>query len=138
MVHIYNGILLNHKKEWIWVGSSKVNEHRTCYTEWSKSEREKQISYINAHTWNLEKWYRSAYIQGKNRDTDVENWPVNAGEKERVGWTERAALTYIHYHLWCRLLVGSCCATQGARPGALWRFRGVESGEGGSRGRGYM
>ena len=24
----------------------------------SKSEREKQISYINAYTWNLEKWYR--------------------------------------------------------------------------------
>ena len=25
--------------------------------EGSKSEREKQISYINAYTWNLEKWY---------------------------------------------------------------------------------
>ena len=24
----------------------------------SKSEREKQISYINAYMWNLEKWYR--------------------------------------------------------------------------------
>ena len=23
-----------------------------------KSEREKQISYINAYMWNLEKWYR--------------------------------------------------------------------------------
>ena len=23
-----------------------------------KSEREKQISYINAYVWNLEKWYR--------------------------------------------------------------------------------
>ena len=26
--------------------------------ECSKSEREKQISYINAYMWNLEKWYR--------------------------------------------------------------------------------
>ena len=24
----------------------------------SKSEREKQIPYINAYMWNLEKWYR--------------------------------------------------------------------------------
>ena len=28
-----------------------------CHTEWSKSEREKQISYINTYIWNLEKWY---------------------------------------------------------------------------------
>ena len=35
------------KKEWIWVSSTEVDEPRACYTEWSKSEREKQI-YINA------------------------------------------------------------------------------------------
>ena len=27
---------------------------RDCHIEWSKSEREKQISYINAYMWNLE------------------------------------------------------------------------------------
>ena len=27
------------------------------YTERSQSEREKQILYINAYKWNLEKWY---------------------------------------------------------------------------------
>ena len=47
--HINNGILLSHKKEYIWVSSSEVNEPRACYTEWSKSERENQISYINTH-----------------------------------------------------------------------------------------
>ena len=31
---------------------------RDCYTEWSKSKREKQISYINAYMCNIEKWYR--------------------------------------------------------------------------------
>ena len=36
---------------------SNVDEPRACHTEWSKSEREKQISYIKAHIWNLEKWY---------------------------------------------------------------------------------
>ena len=34
--------------------------------------------------------------------------------------TERVALTYIHYHLWNRQLVGSCCIAQGAQLGALW------------------
>ena len=34
---------------------SEVDEHRTCYTEWSKSEKEKQTLYINAYIWNLEK-----------------------------------------------------------------------------------
>ena len=53
VVHIYNGILLSHKKERNWVICSDVDESRDCH----KSEREKQISYINAHIWNLEKWY---------------------------------------------------------------------------------
>ena len=41
VVHIYNGILLNHKKEQIWVSSNEVDEPRAYYTGWSKSEREK-------------------------------------------------------------------------------------------------
>ena len=40
VVHIHNGILLSHKKEHIWVSSNEVDEPRTYYTEWSKSERE--------------------------------------------------------------------------------------------------
>ena len=43
MVHIFNGILFSHKKEQIWVSSSEVDGLRACYTEWNKSEREKQI-----------------------------------------------------------------------------------------------
>ena len=46
---------------------------RDCHTGWSKSEREKQITYINAYMWNLEKWYRWTYLQSRNRDTDIEN-----------------------------------------------------------------
>ena len=46
VVHIYNGILLKHKKEQISVSCSEMDEPRAYYTEWSKSEREKQISYI--------------------------------------------------------------------------------------------
>ena len=53
------------------------------HTEWSKSEREKQILYINAYMWNLEKWHWWTYLQGRNKDTDVENGRVDtAGEGE--------------------------------------------------------
>ena len=37
-VHIYNGLLLSHKKNTF----DKVDEPRAYYTEWSKSEREKE------------------------------------------------------------------------------------------------
>ena len=36
----YNGILISHKKEHIWVSSNEVDEPRAYYTEWSKSEKE--------------------------------------------------------------------------------------------------
>ena len=70
-------------KEWIWISWTDVDEHRACYTEWSKSERERQISYINAYIWNLEKWFWWTYLQGKNRDTDVENGLVDTAEGGR-------------------------------------------------------
>ena len=60
---------------------------RDCHTEWSKSEREKQISYINANMWNLEKWYRWTGLQGRNRDTDVENKHMDT-KGGRGGWDE--------------------------------------------------
>ena len=74
MIHTYNGILALERNE---SESVAVDEPRACYTEWSKSEREKQISYVNAHMWNLEKWYSWTYFQGRNRGTDLENGLVN-------------------------------------------------------------
>ena len=41
VVYIHNGILVNHKKEHIWVSSNEVDKPRACYTEWSKPERER-------------------------------------------------------------------------------------------------
>ena len=43
VVHIFNGILLSHKKEQNWVICRDVDGHRECHKERSKSEREKQI-----------------------------------------------------------------------------------------------
>ena len=58
VVHIYNGILLSHIKDWNCAICRAVEGPRDWCKEWSKSEREKQILYINAYMWNLEKWYR--------------------------------------------------------------------------------
>ena len=50
VVHIYNGILLSHKKEWNWVICKDVDRPRDGHSEWSKSE--KQILHVNAYMWN--------------------------------------------------------------------------------------
>ena len=87
MGHIYNGILLSHKKERNWVICRDMDRPRDCQTEWSKSEREKQMLYINADMWNLEKWYRWTGLQGRNRDTDVVNKHMDTkGGKQGEGW----------------------------------------------------
>ena len=57
VVPIHNGILLSHIKQWNQVICRDVDGPRVCHTEWSKSEREKQMSYFDACLWNLEKWY---------------------------------------------------------------------------------
>ena len=72
MIHIYNGILLSHEEEWNSVIWRDMDRPRDGHTEWSKSEREKQISYNIAYVRNLEKWYRWTYLQSRNRVTDVE------------------------------------------------------------------
>ena len=43
------------RKEHIWVSSNEVDETGAYYTEWSKSERETPIQYINTYIWNLER-----------------------------------------------------------------------------------
>ena len=99
MAHIHNGILLGHKKEHVWVSSNEVGEPRAYYTEWSKSEREKQISYISAFIWNLEWWYWWPYSQSSNGDTDIENrHGEEEGEGEMKGESSMEAytLTYVN------------------------------------------
>ena len=52
VVHIYNGILLSHKKKKLNNTGScdgDMDGPRVCQVEWSKSERGKQISYVNAY-----------------------------------------------------------------------------------------
>ena len=41
----------------ILLGCPRAPTSGACYTEWSKSEKERQILYVNAYIWNLERWY---------------------------------------------------------------------------------
>jgi len=54
VAHLNNGVLLSYKRGQIWVSCSEADEPRTSYTEWSKSERKKQVLYVNTCIWNLE------------------------------------------------------------------------------------
>ena len=51
IVHIYNEIILCHKKEWHNAICSNMEGPSDDHTKWSKSER--QISYDITHMWNL-------------------------------------------------------------------------------------
>ena len=87
VIHVYNGILLSHKKDHIWLSSNEVDELRAYYIEWSNSKREKQVLKINAYIWNLERCYWWTYLQGSNGDTDIENRLVDTGEGGAAGGT---------------------------------------------------
>ena len=94
VVRIHNGILLSYKKEHIWV-SYEVDEPRAYYTEWNKSERERQIPYINAYVWSLERWYWWSYMQSSKGDTDIKNRLLDSvGEGDGGMIWEKSTETY--------------------------------------------
>ena len=72
-----------------------------AWTEWSKSEREKQISSINIYVWNLEKWYWWTYLQGRNRDSDRENRLVDTVGEEQGGTNWESSIEI--YTLPCKI-----------------------------------
>ena len=87
-VHGYDGILLSYKKEYIWVSANEVDEPRAYYTEWSRSEREKLILYVNPYMKNLERYHWWTYCQGSNGNADTENRLTDmGGEGEGEGGT---------------------------------------------------
>ena len=72
---MYKRILLSHKIEWNNAIYSYRDTPRDCHTKWSKSDRERQISYDMAYMWNLKKM-----VQGFPGGAVVENLPANAGD----------------------------------------------------------
>ena len=64
------------------VNFSEVDETRAYYTEWNKSEREKEILYINAYIWNVERWYWWTYLQCSSAYADIESRLMGMVERE--------------------------------------------------------
>ena len=54
VVHIYDAVLLSHKKERIWVSSDEVDEPRTYYIIYSEvSQKEKDKYSILTHIYGI-------------------------------------------------------------------------------------
>ena len=87
VVHVCGGILL-HEKEWIWVSWTEVDEPEVCYTDWSQSEREKQILYIKAYIWNLEKNGTDEPICRAGIETQMYRTDLWTKQEEEGGWDE--------------------------------------------------
>ena len=73
VTHMYNAILLSYEKEQKCAICRHVDLPRDCHKKRGKSERQKQILYVNTYMWSLEKWYWWPYLQNRNKDTDVED-----------------------------------------------------------------
>ena len=136
VVHIYNRILLSQRKGQIWVSWTELDEPR-AFSEWSKSEREKQMHTLTHIYMESRKMVLMNLVYRAGRETETyrtDFWTQQ--RKERVGWIERVELK--HYCVWNRQLL--YYITQGAQPHALWQPREVGWGsqDRGSRGREYV
>ena len=130
MVRIHNGILLSHKKEGIWVSSNEVDEPTACYTEWNKSEREKQIFHMKADVWNLERWYWWTCLQGSHGCT--ENRVVDTAGLGRRGWG-KWRVAWKHTHCWVASVLSNSVRPRRRQPTrlcCLWDFPGKSTGMG--------
>ena len=113
---------------WVWEGKNWCNSHILC---------------INLHKAQLgfEK-YDVIFLRGVLKKAWGERawkcllWlPIwRTAERREGGVKHHEHMTHEHYHVQNRELVGSCCITRGAQPGAL---RGPAGREGGSGESGY-
>ena len=71
VVHIYNGILLSHKIEWNNAICSNMDGPRDCHTKWSKSDREREMSYDIHYEGNLKKNDTSELIYKTETDSQT-------------------------------------------------------------------
>ena len=88
MLHIYNGILFTHKKELNNRNCNNMDGHRDCQTEWSQSDRERQISYVITQVESDLKMIKLMYllIQNGRRLTDIENKFIVTQRETYGGW----------------------------------------------------
>ena len=118
-----------------------VDGPRICNTERTKSEREKQVLYINAYMLNLERCCRWTYLQGRSRDVAVEIRCVDTGRgatRDVKNWETGTDI----YTLPCVKQTASGplqrSSAGSSAQGPLWPRRAEWWREGGPRGRGCM
>ena len=89
VLYIHNGILLSVRKKEImpsaatWIDLEIILSLKCL---WSKSERERQISYDVAYMWNLKTWNKGTYLKNRNRPVDKENKLMVTKENSKEGW----------------------------------------------------
>ena len=113
MVHIYNGILLSHKKGQNNAICSNMDETRDSYTKWSKSERERQIPHGITYFWNLMCGTKEPFHRKETHGLGEQS-VVATGEGEGVGWIGSLGLIDADYCLWNGLAMRSCCVALGS------------------------
>ena len=77
VVHVYNRIVLSHKK-WNNAICRNMDGPRDCHTEWSKPDRERQISYVTTYRWNLKTDTKWTYSWNRNSLTGIKIKLVDA------------------------------------------------------------
>ena len=91
VVHIYNRILLSQRKGQIWVSWTELDEPR-AFSEWSKSEREKQI-HILTHIYGIQKdGTDEPCLQSGKRDRDIQNRLVDTAKEGEGGMNRESRI----------------------------------------------
>ena len=95
VVHIYNGLLLSHKKGMKQCHLQRHGWIRDCPPEWCQ----RQIAYDITYIWNLKQWYKWTYLQNRNRVTNVKSNLIVTRGVRGEGWIGRLGLIYTHHYI---------------------------------------
>ena len=85
----------------------------------------KNMKTNNTYTWNLEKWYRWTYLQGRIRNTDIENRLVDTVWGRR-GWDELREQHWHTYTTMGKTASGKLLCNTGSPAWCSWWPRGEE------------
>ena len=130
VVCIYSRILFSHRKKWNLAICRDVDEPESVMQS-EVSQSEKKTNIVIAYMWNPQKWCRWSCRQGRNRDTDMENGPVDLAREGKAGTNWRSSTDICTLPCVKQTASGSCPTAQGAPCSA----RCCPGGVGGSGGR---
>ena len=85
VVYIYNEVLLGNEKEWNPAICNNVDGTGGYYAKWNKSVRERQISYVFTHMWDLRNLAEDH--EGREGEKIVSN--RKGGKPIRDSWIQR-------------------------------------------------